>query len=77
MKHIKIIITLGILVAVVPFLGIPHSWKKVLYVGLGVVIAVIAFRFLAAARAPKEEIAVEEPVQDEHIEEVPEEYDEK
>ena len=36
-------IVLGILIAIIPFLGIPGTWKTVLFIVLGLVIALIAF----------------------------------
>jgi membrane protein implicated in regulation of membrane protease activity len=37
------IVVLGILIAAVPFLGFPGSWKTVIYVFVGLVIASLAF----------------------------------
>ena len=37
------IIVLGIVVALVPFLGFPGSWKTVIFVLVGLAIAVLAF----------------------------------
>ena len=41
-KDVSILI-LGLAVAVTPFLGIPSSWKAVLLIVLGLVIALLAF----------------------------------
>tara|TARA_B100000745_G_scaffold300599_1_gene255795 strand:- start:18554 stop:18784 length:231 start_codon:yes stop_codon:yes gene_type:complete len=73
MKHIKTIITLGIIVALVPFLGFPSTWKQVISVMLGAIIAVLAFRFLVSMQVPKEKTAVS----DEANEETPQEIDEE
>lgn len=37
------ILALGLLTALTPFLGLPNTWKTFLYVGFGVLVAVLAF----------------------------------
>ena len=46
MKHVKVIIALGVLVMVIPFSGLPGSWRDILFVIAGALIAVLAFRLL-------------------------------
>jgi len=50
MKYTKTIVTLGIIVAVLPFLGFPSSWKNVMFLIFGVSIAALAFRIYTATR---------------------------
>lgn len=52
MKHTKTIIALGIVVALVPFLGFPSSWKSIIFAAVGLAIAALAFRMLAHPRIP-------------------------
>jgi len=47
MKHTKTIIALGIVVALLPFLGFPSSWKTVILAFLGLTIATLSFRLLS------------------------------
>lgn len=47
MKDAKKIIALGIVVALVPFLGFPSSWKSVIFAILGLAIAGLSYRILA------------------------------
>jgi len=42
-KTKKTFIILGIIIAIVPFLGIPYSWKTFLFVVIGLGIAITAF----------------------------------
>lgn len=42
-KQLKTLIFLGILVAVVPFLGVLDSWKRVVVVLAGIAVSVLAF----------------------------------
>ena len=46
MKGIKLIITFGVIVAIVPFLGFPSSWKTFLFAVLGSAIAFTAYYVL-------------------------------
>lgn len=46
MKHVKTILSLGVLVAVVPFLGFPSSWKNFIFAALGLLISFFAYRVL-------------------------------
>ncbi len=57
MKHIKTIIALAILVAVVPFLGLPSAWKNILLGVIGGAIAFLAYRLLSGLKKeePEEE----------------------
>ena len=50
MKDTKRIIALGVLVAIVPFLGFPSAWKNVIFATLGLAIAVLAYRILISNR---------------------------
>jgi hypothetical protein len=50
MKDTKKIIALGILTALVPFLGFPSSWKNVLFMVLGLAIAGLGYRLLMHLR---------------------------
>lgn len=43
MKFRKSIISLGLLVALTPFIGIPGSWKTILLLVVGSVIAVLGY----------------------------------
>ncbi|MBL4644642.1 MAG: hypothetical protein JKX80_02130 [Candidatus Pacebacteria bacterium] len=51
MKHTKTIIGLGVLVALVPFLGFPSAWKNVIFAFLGLSIVALAFRLLISTRS--------------------------
>jgi len=51
MKHTKTIIALGMIVALLPFLGFPSSWKNIMFAVLGLTIATLTFRILAAAQS--------------------------
>ncbi|MAZ67383.1 hypothetical protein CL652_01280 [bacterium] len=51
MKDVKNIIALGIIVALVPFLGFPASWKNVIFAFLGLAIAGLGYRVLVHIRA--------------------------
>lgn len=50
MKHSKMIVTLGVIVALLPFLGFPSSWKNVMFLFLGAGIAALAFRIYIETR---------------------------
>jgi len=50
MKHTKKIITLGIVVTIVPFLGFPSSWKTIIFAALGLAIAGFGYRILMEIR---------------------------
>ena len=50
MNYRNIIIALGFLVIVLPFLGVPRSWKETAFVFVG--LAVIALAYFSS-RAPK------------------------
>ncbi|QSH39050.1 hypothetical protein JXR01_01920 [Candidatus Kaiserbacteria bacterium] len=50
MKHTKTIVTLGIIVALLPFLGFPSSWKNIMFLILGAGIAALAFRMYTETR---------------------------
>ncbi len=50
MKHTKILIALGVVVAIIPYLGFPSSWKNVIFLVLGVAIAAVAFRLYVDTR---------------------------
>lgn len=50
MKHTKTIVALGVLVALLPFLGFPSSWKNIIFLILGASISAIAFRVYAENR---------------------------
>ena len=54
MKEVKTIISLGIVVALVPFLGFPSSWKNIVFLLLGLGIALTAFRLYLVARSVEE-----------------------
>ncbi len=41
MKYATTIIILGIITAAIPYLGFPFSWKKIIFVALGVIIFII------------------------------------
>ena len=43
MSRQRIILILGIWVAVLPFLGFPGSWKRILFLVCGAVIAFLAY----------------------------------
>ena len=47
MKHAKLILFLGILVSVTPFLGFPTSWKNIIFGVLGLMIILLSFRMMA------------------------------
>lgn len=51
MKHMQTIIALGVVVALLPFLGFPSSWKNIIFLIIGGTISVLAFHILASARA--------------------------
>jgi len=50
MKHTKTIVTLGIIVALLPFLGFPSSWKNIMFLMLGAGIAALSFRIYTEPR---------------------------
>jgi len=50
MKHTKTIIALGMIVALVPFLGFPSSWKNIMFAVLGLTIATLSFRIFSVVR---------------------------
>lgn len=64
MKNVKLIITLGILVAVVPFLGFPSSWKQWIFAFLGASITAVAYRQLVALRPNTHEFEAEPEADD-------------
>lgn len=49
------LIVLGLLTAVLPFLGFPGSWRTVLFVLMGLAVAVIGFLLRARALARGDE----------------------
>lgn len=54
MKHTKTIIALGVIVALVPFLGFPSSWKNIMFLVLGCGIATLGFRLYVATRTEED-----------------------
>lgn len=50
MRNIKTILVLGILVAVLPYTGLPNSWKSYSLLILGSLIAILSFRILLQER---------------------------
>jgi len=53
MKHAKTITALGMLVALLPFLGFPSSWKGVIFAILGLTISTLSFRMLTQSKNPQ------------------------
>ena len=43
MSKIKILFGLGIITVLIPFLGVPRTWKDVLIIIAGIVIAVLSY----------------------------------
>lgn len=59
MSKQRIIIILGVLVAVMPYLGFPLSWRKGFFLVAGIAIAITAYRMgreLKALRAEEEDL---------------------
>lgn len=50
----KLIYSLGIVVAITPFLGVPNTWKTVLLFGIGIVIFIKAYTIHRSGRYNKE-----------------------
>ena len=46
MKHGKTVISLGLAVSAMPFMGLPSSWKNVIFVSLGIVIALLVYKMM-------------------------------
>ena len=63
MKHAKLLVFLGIVVSVMPFLGFPTAWKNVIIPVLGVSMVLLAFRVMGSLQAAEE--AYEEPLDEE------------
>ena len=63
MNKRTLVAVLGIVVAIIPLLGLPGIWKKQIFVVLGIAIA-----YLALSRTKKKSVVVE-PVEEVKIEE--------
>lgn len=50
MKNSKTILTLGVIIALLPYTGFPSIWKVYLFTIFGVIIAVLAFRITLQER---------------------------
>ena len=56
MKKKKVIIILGVLILIIPLLGIPHSWKNVLTVILALIVIGTAFSVNSSYESLKKKI---------------------
>lgn len=63
MRFRKPIILLGVITALLPFVGVPHSWKQWLFVMAGVVITILGL--LADERTFKQEERSHSPIRKE------------
>jgi len=45
MKKARILLTLGVWIAILPYLGFPYSWKNILFSLTGLVLIFLAYRF--------------------------------
>ncbi len=46
MKHGKTVISLSLAVSAVPFMGLPSSWKNIIFAALGIVIALLVYKMM-------------------------------
>jgi len=51
MRKERTLLIIGLLVAVMPFLGFPNSWRKVFFVILGFAIVYLAYLFYKQVKA--------------------------
>ncbi len=51
MRKERTLLIIGLLVAVLPFLGFPNSWRKVFFVILGFALVYLAYLFYKQAKA--------------------------
>ena len=63
MKHLKTILGLGVIVAILPFLGFPSAWKNIMFAGIGLLIMFFAYRVLLE-HAPEKTRSEDRPFED-------------
>ena len=69
MRKERTLLILGIVIAFLPFLGFPNSWREVLFVMIGLSIIYLAYLFYLErkARLPKETNRIKTFVDSENI----------
>jgi membrane protein implicated in regulation of membrane protease activity len=55
MKKARILLSLAVWVAILPYLGFPYSWKNVLFVVTGLVLAYISYSLYKENKTKTEE----------------------
>lgn len=51
MRKERTLLVIGLLVAILPFLGFPNNWRRLLFVLLGVALVYLAYLFYKQAKA--------------------------
>jgi hypothetical protein len=71
MSKRQIIILLGVLIIILPFLGLPDSWKTILFILIGLLLILLAYTVkVKAPEIPKENVPFVEHKENESVKEI-------